>query len=207
MRGILNVCAVKAPGYGDRRKAMLGDIAILTGGQAIFKDLGIDLDAVKICRPGHGQEGHHRRRQHDDRRRGRQQGGHRRPGRADPQRDRDAPTATTTARSSRSGWPSWPAAWPRSTCGAATETEMKERKALLEDARARDPGGPRRRHRPRRRRGPAALRQGARQARARRRRGAWAPRSSQNVLDAPAAGDRRERRRGRRRGGQPRPAA
>lgn len=42
MRGILNVAAVKAPGYGDRRKAMLGDIATLTGGTAIFKDLGID---------------------------------------------------------------------------------------------------------------------------------------------------------------------
>ena len=38
-------CAVKAPGYGDRRKAMLGDIATLTGGQAIFKDLGIDWKA------------------------------------------------------------------------------------------------------------------------------------------------------------------
>ena len=48
LRGILNVCAVKAPGYGDRRKAMLGDIATLTGATAIFKDLGIKLDAVKI---------------------------------------------------------------------------------------------------------------------------------------------------------------
>ena len=48
MRGILNVCAVKAPGYGDRRKAMLGDLAVLTGGTAIFKDLGISLDSVKI---------------------------------------------------------------------------------------------------------------------------------------------------------------
>src|SRR6185312_10606984 len=48
MRGILSVCAVKAPGYGDRRKAMLGDLAALTGGTAIFKDLGIQLDAVKL---------------------------------------------------------------------------------------------------------------------------------------------------------------
>ena len=48
MRGILSVCAVKAPGYGDRRKAMLGDIAVLTGGTAIFKDLGIQLDSVKL---------------------------------------------------------------------------------------------------------------------------------------------------------------
>ncbi len=48
MRGILNVCAVKAPGYGDRRKAMLEDIAILTGGKAIFKDLGLKLDSVQL---------------------------------------------------------------------------------------------------------------------------------------------------------------
>ena len=38
----------RAPGYGDRRKAMLGDIATLTGGQAIFKDLGVSLDSVKL---------------------------------------------------------------------------------------------------------------------------------------------------------------
>ncbi len=48
MRGILSVCAVKAPGYGDRRKAILGDIAVVTGGKAIFKDLGIDLESVKL---------------------------------------------------------------------------------------------------------------------------------------------------------------
>ena len=48
LRGTLNVAAVKAPGFGDRRKAMLGDIAILTGGEAITEDLGIKLDGVKI---------------------------------------------------------------------------------------------------------------------------------------------------------------
>src|SRR5262245_30901002 len=42
----LKVCAVKAPGYGDRRKAMLEDIAVLTGGKPLFKDLGIQLDSV-----------------------------------------------------------------------------------------------------------------------------------------------------------------
>jgi chaperonin GroEL len=47
LKGVLRVCAVKAPGYGDRRKAMLEDIAILTGGKAIFKDLGIQLESVK----------------------------------------------------------------------------------------------------------------------------------------------------------------
>ncbi len=48
MRGILQVCAVKAPGYGDRRKAIMGDIGVLTGGQVIFKDLGIDLESVQL---------------------------------------------------------------------------------------------------------------------------------------------------------------
>ena len=48
MRGILNVCAVKAPGFGDRRKAMLEDIAVLTGGTCITEDLGIKLDSVKV---------------------------------------------------------------------------------------------------------------------------------------------------------------
>ncbi len=48
LRGTLNVCAVKAPGFGDRRKAMLEDIAILTGGKCITEDLGIKLENVKI---------------------------------------------------------------------------------------------------------------------------------------------------------------
>ncbi len=48
IRGILNVCAVKAPGFGDRRKAMLQDIAVLTGGTCISEDLGIKLENVTI---------------------------------------------------------------------------------------------------------------------------------------------------------------
>ena len=48
LRGILKVSAVKAPGYGDRRKAMLEDIAVLTGGKAIFKDLGIKLENIEM---------------------------------------------------------------------------------------------------------------------------------------------------------------
>jgi chaperonin GroEL len=47
LRGVLNVCAVKAPGFGDRRKAMLGDIAILTGGTMISEDLGMKLENLK----------------------------------------------------------------------------------------------------------------------------------------------------------------
>src|SRR5437762_2562620 len=48
LRGTLNVCAVKAPGFGDRRKAMLEDIAILTGGKCITEDLGIKLESLDL---------------------------------------------------------------------------------------------------------------------------------------------------------------
>jgi chaperonin GroEL len=48
LRGVLNVAAVKAPGFGDRRKAMLEDIAVLTGGQLVTEDAGLKLDATKL---------------------------------------------------------------------------------------------------------------------------------------------------------------
>jgi chaperonin GroEL len=48
LRGVLQVCAVKAPGFGDRRKAMLGDIAVLTGGEFISEDLGLKLENVSL---------------------------------------------------------------------------------------------------------------------------------------------------------------
>jgi chaperonin GroEL len=49
LRGTLNVCAVKSPGFGDRRKAMLEDIAVLTGGKFITEDLGIKLETVELA--------------------------------------------------------------------------------------------------------------------------------------------------------------
>jgi chaperonin GroEL len=52
MRAVLSCCAVKAPGYGDRRKAMLEDIAILTGGEVIYKDMGQDLEKVELSHLG-----------------------------------------------------------------------------------------------------------------------------------------------------------
>ncbi|MEI8211382.1 MAG: chaperonin GroEL [Planctomycetota bacterium] len=48
LRGTLNICAVKAPGFGDRRKAMLGDIAVLTGGTFISEDLGVQLEKISL---------------------------------------------------------------------------------------------------------------------------------------------------------------
>jgi len=56
LRGTIQVCAVKAPGFGDRRKAMLQDIAILTGGKAITEDLGIKLENVEITDLGRAKK-------------------------------------------------------------------------------------------------------------------------------------------------------
>lgn len=52
LRGVLKICAVKAPGFGDRRKAMLGDMAVLTGGTLISEDLGIKLESVEVSHLG-----------------------------------------------------------------------------------------------------------------------------------------------------------
>ena len=56
LRGVLQVAAVKAPGYGDRRKAMLEDIAVLTGGEAIMKDLGIDIEKISLSQLGQAKK-------------------------------------------------------------------------------------------------------------------------------------------------------
>ncbi|EMB18212.1 chaperonin GroEL [Rhodopirellula europaea] len=56
LRGTFTVCAVKAPGYGDRRKAMMEDIAILTGGQAIFEALGVKLESVDLPQLGRAKK-------------------------------------------------------------------------------------------------------------------------------------------------------
>ncbi len=56
LRGTFKAAAVKAPGYGDRRKAMLEDIAILTGGQAIFEDLGVQLETVGLSHLGRAKK-------------------------------------------------------------------------------------------------------------------------------------------------------
>ena len=89
LRGGLKVAAVKAPGFGDRRKAMLQDIAILTKGEMISEDLGIKLENVTVGMLGQAKRvtidkdntTHRRRRRRGDRHQG--------PGRADPRPDRD----------------------------------------------------------------------------------------------------------------------
>jgi chaperonin GroEL len=56
LRGVLAVCAVKAPGFGDRRKAMLGDIAVLTGGTLISEDLGLKLENLDLSHMGRAKQ-------------------------------------------------------------------------------------------------------------------------------------------------------
>src|SRR3954465_9555591 len=56
LRGTLQVCAIKAPGYGDRRKEMLQDLAVLTGGKAVTEDLGTKLENLKIDDLGHAKK-------------------------------------------------------------------------------------------------------------------------------------------------------
>lgn len=135
MRGILSAAAVKAPGYGDRRKAILGDIATLTGGKAIFKDLGIDLESVKLSDLGRAKKiritsdattmvgGAGKKADIE----GRVEQIKREIEQTDSDYDREklqerlAKLAGGVA---------------QINVGAATETEMKERKALIDDARA-----------------------------------------------------------------------
>ena len=135
MRGILSVCAVKAPGYGDRRKAILGDLGALCGAQPIFKDLGIDLESVKLSDLGRAKKVHVTSDEtmivggagKKDAIEGRATQIRREIENTDSEYDREklqerlAKLAGGVAQIS---------------VGAATETEMKERKALLDDAKA-----------------------------------------------------------------------
>jgi chaperonin GroEL len=135
MRGILNVAAVKAPGYGDRRKAMLGDLAVLTGGTAIFKDLGIQLDAVKLTDLGRAKKiiidaenttivGGAGKKPDID-------------GRAEQiRREIEVTDSDYDREKLQERLAKLAGGVAQINCGAATETEMKERKALLEDAKA-----------------------------------------------------------------------
>ncbi len=56
LRGVLNIAAVKAPGFGDRRKAMLGDMAVLTGGTVISEDLGLKLENLQLAQLGSAKQ-------------------------------------------------------------------------------------------------------------------------------------------------------
>ncbi len=135
MRGIVNVCAVKAPGYGDRRKAMLGDIATLTGATAIFKDLGIKLDGVQISDLGKCKK----ITISSDNTTMISGGGKKDAiaSRADQIRKEIETTDSDYDREKlQERLAKLAGGVAEINCGAATETEMKERKDLLVDARA-----------------------------------------------------------------------
>jgi len=135
MRGILNVCAVKAPGYGDRRKAIMGDLAVLTGATPIFKDLGIELESVKISDLGKVKKlkitsdetivvGGAGSKEDIE-------------GRADQiRREIDVTDSEYDREKLQERLAKLAGGVAQINCGAATETEMKERKALLEDAKS-----------------------------------------------------------------------
>lgn len=135
LRGILKVAAVKAPGYGDRRKAMMEDLAILTGGRAIFKDLGIKLEAVELNDLGTAKKVHISSENTVIV----QGGGTKKAieGRAEQIRGEIEVTDSDYDREKlQERLAKLAGGVAQINVGAATETEMKERKDLVEDALA-----------------------------------------------------------------------
>jgi len=133
LRGILKVAAVKAPGYGDRRKAMLGDIAVLTGGKPIFKDLGINLENLQLSDFGRA-----RKVTIDSENTTIVEGAgssNEIKGRAEMIRKEITTTDSEYDREKlQERLAKLAGGIAQINVGAATETEMKERKALVEDA-------------------------------------------------------------------------
>jgi chaperonin GroEL len=133
LRGTFKAAAVKAPGYGDRRKAMLEDIAILTGGQAIFEDLGITLESLRLDQLGRAKkvkidkdntvviEGYGKK----DQIQGRTQA---------IQRELEKSTSDYDKEKLSERIAKLSGGVAKINVGAATESEMKEKKARVEDA-------------------------------------------------------------------------
>jgi chaperonin GroEL len=133
LKGVLNISAVKAPGYGDRRKAILEDIAALTKGKAIFKDLGVPLEQIELSDLGRAKkikidaenttitEGAGDKKTIE--------------GRCEMIRKEIAKTDSDYDREKlQERLAKLAGGVAQLKVGAATETEMKERKALYEDA-------------------------------------------------------------------------
>ena len=112
IRGIVKVCAVKAPGFGDRRKAMLEDMAILTGGTVISEEVGLSLEKATIKDLGRAKKIQVTKENTTiiDGAGDRPTASSRASSRS--RRRSKRPLRTTTARSCRSASPSSPAAWP-----------------------------------------------------------------------------------------------
>jgi chaperonin GroEL len=133
LRGVLKVCAVKAPGFGDRRKALLGDLAAVTAGQFISEDLGLKLENIEIENLGTAKrivvdkdntlivEGGGKRKDID--------------GRADQiRRQIDTTTSDYDREKLQERLAKLTGGVAVIKAGAATESEMKERKDLIDDA-------------------------------------------------------------------------
>jgi chaperonin GroEL len=133
LQGVLKVCAVKAPGFGDRRKAMLSDIAVLTGGEVITEELGIKLEKIELSQLGQAKkiiigketttiiEGAGKKQDITSR--------------CDQIRNQIEKTTSSYDREKlQERLAKLTGGVAIIKAGAATETEMKERKDLLEDA-------------------------------------------------------------------------
>ena len=205
LRGGLKIAAVKAPGFGDRRKAMLQDIAILTGGQVISEDLGMKLENVGIDMLGRAKKIRITKDDTTVDRRRRREGRDRGPRRPDPPADRgdhlglrqgEAAGAAGEARRRRCGDPR------RRLDRGRGEGAQGPRRRRAERHPRRGAGG----RRPRRRRRAAPRLQEAGRPEGRERRPERRHRDRPPRPAAAAAPDRRERRR-RRRGGRRQGAA
>ena len=115
LRGTLNVCAVKAPGFGDRRKAMCEDIAILTGGKFISEDLGIKLENRRTWKTSAAPRAWWWTRKTPPSSKAAARAPTSRAASTRSAARSKKPPPTTTAKSSRNAWPSSPAASPSST--------------------------------------------------------------------------------------------
>ncbi|HWE94756.1 MAG TPA: chaperonin GroEL [Tepidisphaeraceae bacterium] len=133
LRGVLNVCAVKAPGFGDRRKALMADLAVVTGGQFISEDVGLKLENVELEQLGQAKritvdkdktlivEGAGKRKEIDTR--------------ADQIRQQiEKTTSDYDKEKLQERLAKLTGGVAVIRAGAATETEMKERKDLIDDA-------------------------------------------------------------------------
>jgi chaperonin GroEL len=133
LRGVINVCAVKAPGFGDRRKAMMGDLAAVTGGKFISEDLGLKLENIELADLGSAKrvvidkdntlivEGAGKRKEID--------------ARVEQIRKQiEATTSDYDREKLQERLAKLTGGVAVIKAGAATETEMKERKDLIDDA-------------------------------------------------------------------------
>ena len=133
IRGILKTCAVKAPGFGDRRKAMLEDIAILTGGTVIAEEVGLYARESDAERPGPGQAHRNRQGRNHDHRRRRRRRRQSRP-RQEIRKQIEEATSDYDKEKLQERVAKLAGGVAVIKVGAATEVEMKEKKARVEDA-------------------------------------------------------------------------